>query len=378
MASVAEEGLGQRLIAGGGACEAEARDDYALWAYGHEQLEALVPPQAVGPPDVRVSGKPPRSPALGVPNDHRRAVECFEGASAELHHPRQIQGELLDELRVRTHEAVELGTVGQGGEGSAQEVGVSVAIGIPLAGEPGEAGEDGEGYDLAGAEGGVGSGASVLCATRLVEVVRSEVECSEEGVHVEHERSVPFPPGSGSKPTLERGHFPLKFRSDNSHQAFKECFRLGYTQAEDYHRACDLKSVRGSDLPRGRALSHGELRRLFEACALDAARSKKSTIGARDAALLAILYGCGLRRSEAVALDLSGYDRTTKDLRVKGKGDKQRLVYAEGGAADALDAWLKKRGRRDPRVPLFYPVDKAGKVQRRRLSPPRPPPHLHR
>lgn len=53
---------------------------------------------------------------------------------------------------MRTHEAVELGTVGQGGEGAAQ-VGVSVAIGIPLAGEPGEAGKDGEGYDLlAGAD----------------------------------------------------------------------------------------------------------------------------------------------------------------------------------------------------------------------------------
>jgi len=148
----------------------------------------------------------------------------------------------------------------------------------------------------------------------------------------------------------------------------KECFRLGYTPAEDYHRACDLKSVRGSDLPRGRALSHGELRRLFEACALDAVEGKKSTIGARGAALLAVLYGCGLRRSEAVALDLPDYDRTTKELRIKGKGGKQRLVYAEGGAADALDAWLKKRGRRDPKGPLLHPVDKAGKVQRRRLS----------
>ena len=65
----------------------------------------------------------------------------------------------------------------------------------------------------------------------------------------------------------------------------KECFRLGYTPAEDYHRACDLKSVRGSDLPRGRALSHGELRRLFEVCALDAVEGKKATIGARDALL---------------------------------------------------------------------------------------------
>ena len=114
----------------------------------------------------------------------------------------------------------------------------------------------------------------------------------------------------------------------------KECFRFGYTPAEDYHRARDLKSVRGSDLPKGRALSHGELKRLFEACAADAREGKKATIGARDAALLAVLYGCGLRRGEAVALDLPDYDRATKELRVRGKGGKQRLLYAEGGAAE--------------------------------------------
>lgn len=133
----------------------------------------------------------------------------------------------------------------------------------------------------------------------------------------------------------------------------KECFRLGYTPAEEYHRARDLKSVRGSDLPKGRALSHGEIRRLFEACADDVASGKKVAIGARDAALIAVLYGCGLRRSEAVGLDLADYDRTSGEVR--GKGGKQRIVYAEGGAADALDAWLKKRGRRDPKGPLFSP-----------------------
>ncbi|MGF1473315.1 MAG: choice-of-anchor Q domain-containing protein, partial [Rubrobacteraceae bacterium] len=46
------------------------------------------------------------------------------------------------------------------------------------------------------------------------------VKCGEEGVHVEHEESVPFPSGSVSKPTLERGHLPLKSRTDNSHQTF--------------------------------------------------------------------------------------------------------------------------------------------------------------
>src|SRR6202171_3414027 len=40
----------------------------------------------------------------------------------------------------------------------------------------------------------------------------------------------------------------------------KECWRLGYVTAEDFQRASDLEPVRGSRLPRGRALQPGEVR----------------------------------------------------------------------------------------------------------------------
>ena len=51
-----------------------------------------------------------------------------------------------------------------------------------------------------------------------------------------------------------------------------------------------------------------------------------TTIGARDAAILSVLYGAGLRRSEAVALDVSDYDRVTGALSVRRKGNTERLV----------------------------------------------------
>ncbi len=85
----------------------------------------------------------------------------------------------------------------------------------------------------------------------------------------------------------------------------KECWRLGYISAEERDRAMDLSPVKGSTLPKGRSLSPGERKALFDACAED----EKPVRGARDAALLAILYVCGLRRSEASGLDLSDYDR---------------------------------------------------------------------
>ncbi len=228
MASGFEEGLGQRLVGGGGRPEAVAGDGTPR-AHGHEELESLVPPQAVGPSNAGLSGQPPRAPALGVPDCHRRAVEGFVRTSPNLRRFRQTQGGLLDGFRVRAHGAVELGTIWQGGESAAQ-VGMGVAVEIPPASEAGESGEDGEGYDLAGAEGGFGSGAAALFGSSLEEIVRHEVECGEEGVHIEHEESVPFPSGSGSKPTLVRGHLPPKFPTGNSHQAFKEIWYQSFNQ----------------------------------------------------------------------------------------------------------------------------------------------------
>lgn len=144
----------------------------------------------------------------------------------------------------------------------------------------------------------------------------------------------------------------------------KEAWRLGQMSAEDRERGSDLPAVRGSRLPRGRALSAGEIRALFATCAEDPNRS-----AVRDAALLAVLYGAGLRRSEAAALDLSDYTPTTGELRIRaGKGRKERLAFTSNGSKEALDAWIGVRG--DASGALLTPVlkGKAGRIEYRRLS----------
>jgi integrase len=141
----------------------------------------------------------------------------------------------------------------------------------------------------------------------------------------------------------------------------KEAWRLGLMNAENYHRAVDLKAIKSETLPRGRALSSGELRALFEACA-DGTKA-----GVRDAALLAILYAGGLRRSEAVGLDLSDYQPETGALTVRGgKGRKDRIVYASNGAADALADWISLRGTEAGA--LFVPVNKGDRIVFRRMT----------
>lgn len=142
----------------------------------------------------------------------------------------------------------------------------------------------------------------------------------------------------------------------------KEAWRLGLMDAETYHRATDLPSVRGERLPKGRRLTGGELRALCDVCAQD-----DTPAGARDVAMLALGYGAGLRRAEIVALDMSDYDAESGALTIRsGKGRKDRLVYATNGSRDALGAWLRVRGSQPG--PLFVGINKGGRLLPSRLS----------
>ena len=65
-----------------------------------------------------------------------------------------------------------------------------------------------------------------------------------------------------------------------------------------------MRQVRGHILGTN-ALTTGELRSLFQVC------SDSTPSSARDAAVLALLYGAGLRRSEVVVLDIDDYEPKT-------------------------------------------------------------------
>ena len=64
----------------------------------------------------------------------------------------------------------------------------------------------------------------------------------------------------------------------------------------------------------------------------------ESFIGARDKAVFAILYACGLRVSEVCGLDI--HDVGDESIRVKGKGGKERVVPIAKEAIEAVDYYL--------------------------------------
>jgi site-specific recombinase XerD len=141
----------------------------------------------------------------------------------------------------------------------------------------------------------------------------------------------------------------------------KMAWRLGQMSAEEYQRAADLPAVKGETLPAGREVQRGELAALLDCCAADA-----TPAGARDAALISLLYAAGLRREEVVGLERDHYERATGRLVVRGKGSKERTAYLTGGAAAALADWLALRG--DAPGPLFWPVNKGGQPAPRRMT----------
>ena len=64
--------------------------------------------------------------------------------------------------------------------------------------------------------------------------------------------------------------------------------------------------------------------------------------GQRDRCILEVLYGCGLRVSELAGLDIAACFLDEGFLRIRGKGDKERLVPIVGTALDALGEYLLK------------------------------------
>ena len=125
--------------------------------------------------------------------------------------------------------------------------------------------------------------------------------------------------------------------------------------AEDFHKAASVKSVKGTTLPAGRELTGGEISALMADCEHDTTNA-----GARDAAIIALMYSCGLRREEVVTLDLADFASEDGRLVVRGKGNKERTAWLTGGAARAMSDWLTVRG--DMPGALFVAVNKSGRM----------------
>ncbi|MCC5575347.1 tyrosine-type recombinase/integrase [Microtetraspora sp. AC03309] len=144
-------------------------------------------------------------------------------------------------------------------------------------------------------------------------------------------------------------------------RVLKEAWRLGLMTSEDYQRAADLPAYKHTRVPAGQHVPPEVLGAALAAC-----DDGDSPTGLRDGAMLAVLYSTGCRRAELAGLALADFDSASRSLRVRGKGDKERLVYLTAPAVARLELWLSARGREAG--PLFCAINKAGRLRRTHMS----------
>jgi site-specific recombinase XerD len=94
-------------------------------------------------------------------------------------------------------------------------------------------------------------------------------------------------------------------------------------------------------------LTDQEVERLLAQPQLD------TVLGLRDRALLALLYGTGVRASECAGLTEADVDLDEHTVRVTGKGGHQRVVPLNDSVVAALRVYREQRGRGAPRAPFF-------------------------
>jgi integrase len=151
------------------------------------------------------------------------------------------------------------------------------------------------------------------------------------------EREYPDSPGT-------RNNYLISLRG-----VLKECWDAGYIEDRAYRRliGVPLFSVPKHGPRPGRHVELAEVRALVESI-----RKDERPVAIRDLAIVAALFGGGLRRSEVVALTVKDWTGTTFEVR-NGKGGKSRTVPVPAWAVRAIEAWLDMRGREPAHSALF-------------------------
>ena len=147
-----------------------------------------------------------------------------------------------------------------------------------------------------------------------------------------------------------------------------EAWRISLISQEHLLKMRSVKATAGTRLSQGRNLRRTLIRELMDVCTADPRPQ-----GLRDAAVIGILYGSGMRKSESVNLDLAQVNFAERSLRVTGKGNKELLKYAPAWAFAKLQAWLEfrreqlKEGEQDDSF-LFNRIRRGSHITRERIT----------
>lgn len=98
------------------------------------------------------------------------------------------------------------------------------------------------------------------------------------------------------------------------------------------------------------------------------ANDSKEPIDIRDRAILELMYSSGLRLSELQGLDLSSINMRAREVRVLGKGNKERIVPFGRYASQALQQWLKVRLLFNPKDEALFVSQRGNRISHRAIQ----------
>lgn len=140
-------------------------------------------------------------------------------------------------------------------------------------------------------------------------------------------------------------------------KVIEHAFRLEIVPNETLARVQQVKDVENHTLPSGRHIEFLEIQAMF----YEAAQTENVTRRYRDLAILTLLYGTGMRRSEVAKLQVTDYNRRVGEFHLKAtKRGKERKVYVTGAAKRYIDNWLDIRGAQDGA--FFWRCHKSGRL----------------
>jgi len=141
----------------------------------------------------------------------------------------------------------------------------------------------------------------------------------------------------------------------------KEAWRKKLIDVESYQHIKEIKRIKGTRSIKGRALDLDELNALIDYC-----MAQDGVIAMRDAAVVALVYGAGLRRHEAAGLLLSDLNLHEGTIKVLGKGNKERINALHDRNLDIIQTWLDERGLAPG--PLFLRARKGNRLVNEPIS----------
>ncbi|OOF50102.1 tyrosine recombinase XerC [Rodentibacter genomosp. 1] len=98
------------------------------------------------------------------------------------------------------------------------------------------------------------------------------------------------------------------------------------------------------------------------------ANDSKEPIDIRDRAILELMYSSGLRLSELQGLNLTSINTRTREVRVLGKGNKERIVPFGRYASHAIQEWLKVRLLFNPKDDALFVSQLGNRISHRSIQ----------